>query len=193
MKKTVPVERRLDEPQHDASRELAWPVTDAKLRQQIIDECLVAYLCDDRDAWTLNAAGTYDRAHPGRSWCTERLDGALRAAPALAARSQGPHDGLDSLASRRGGGGRTAGMTKPARSRPGREATRMAAGWTDSYREALRWWRVPRGEPKRDGPCPGRKFKIRAELLPGGTPQDLLELVRASCKGRCWWWATSPC
>ena len=45
--------------------ELAWPVTDAKLRQQIIDECLVAYLCDDRDAWTLNAAGTYDRAaHP---------------------------------------------------------------------------------------------------------------------------------
>jgi len=45
--------------------ELAWPVTDPKLRQQIIDECLVAYLCDDRDAWTLNAAGVYDRAvHP---------------------------------------------------------------------------------------------------------------------------------
>lgn len=46
--------------------ELAWPVTDPVLRQQIVDECLVAYLYDDRDAWTLNADGTYDRApHPG--------------------------------------------------------------------------------------------------------------------------------
>ena len=42
--------------------ELAWPVTDPLLRQQIVDECLVAYLHDDRDAWTLNANGTYDRA-----------------------------------------------------------------------------------------------------------------------------------
>ena len=42
--------------------ELAWPVTDPGLRQQIVDECLVAYLHDDRDAWTLNAKGTYDRA-----------------------------------------------------------------------------------------------------------------------------------
>lgn len=42
--------------------ELAWPVTDPELRQQIVDECLVAYLYDDRDAWTLNASGTYDRA-----------------------------------------------------------------------------------------------------------------------------------
>ena len=41
--------------------ELAWPVTDPALRQQIVDECLVAYLHDDRDAWTLNAGGTYDR------------------------------------------------------------------------------------------------------------------------------------
>lgn len=42
--------------------ELAWPVTDPGLRQQIVDECLVAYLHDDRDAWTLNASGIYDRA-----------------------------------------------------------------------------------------------------------------------------------
>ena len=42
--------------------ELAWPVTDPVLRQQIVDECLVAYLHDDRDAWTLNAEGGYDRA-----------------------------------------------------------------------------------------------------------------------------------
>lgn len=46
--------------------ELAWPITDLGLRQQIVDECLVAYLHDDRDAWTLNALGTYDRApRPG--------------------------------------------------------------------------------------------------------------------------------
>lgn len=42
--------------------ELAWPVTDAGLRQQIVDECLVAYLHDDRDAWTLQADGSYQRA-----------------------------------------------------------------------------------------------------------------------------------
>ena len=42
--------------------ELAWPITDPGLRQQIVDECLVAYLHDDRNAWTLNARGTYDRA-----------------------------------------------------------------------------------------------------------------------------------
>jgi polyphosphate kinase len=41
--------------------ELAWPVTDAKLRQRIVDECLVAYLHDDRDAWDLMADGTYKR------------------------------------------------------------------------------------------------------------------------------------
>ncbi len=42
--------------------ELAWPVKDRKLRQRIIDECLVAYLHDDRDAWTLQADGLYQRA-----------------------------------------------------------------------------------------------------------------------------------
>ncbi len=45
--------------------ELAWPVDDPQLRQRIIDECLVAYLHDDRDAWTLQSDGTYLRApHP---------------------------------------------------------------------------------------------------------------------------------
>ena len=45
--------------------ELAWPVNDPALRQQIIDECLVAYLHDDRDAWTQAANGVYQRApHP---------------------------------------------------------------------------------------------------------------------------------
>ena len=41
--------------------ELAWPVNDPKLRQRIVDECLVAYLHDDRDAWDLTADGSYKR------------------------------------------------------------------------------------------------------------------------------------
>ncbi len=52
--------------------ELAWPVTDPALRQRLIDECLVAYLHDERDAWDLmpdgryqRAPGALDRARPG--------------------------------------------------------------------------------------------------------------------------------
>ncbi len=41
--------------------ELAWPIEDAALRQRIVDECLVAYLHDNVDAWTLNADGHYSR------------------------------------------------------------------------------------------------------------------------------------
>ena len=42
--------------------ELAWPVSDPHLRQRIIDECLVAYLHDDQDAWDLMPDGRYRRA-----------------------------------------------------------------------------------------------------------------------------------
>ena len=46
--------------------EVAWPVTDPQIRQGIIDECLVGYLHDDRDAWDLQADGSYLRANaPG--------------------------------------------------------------------------------------------------------------------------------
>jgi polyphosphate kinase len=41
--------------------ELAWPVTEPLLRQRIIDECLIAYLHDGRDAWDLAADGHYHR------------------------------------------------------------------------------------------------------------------------------------
>ncbi len=41
--------------------EVAWPVRDAVLRQRVIDECLVPYLHDRRDAWVLNTDGTYKR------------------------------------------------------------------------------------------------------------------------------------
>jgi polyphosphate kinase len=40
--------------------ELAWPVLD-KSCASVIDECLVAYLGDDRDAWTLDASGAYQK------------------------------------------------------------------------------------------------------------------------------------
>ena len=43
--------------------ELAWPVTDPVLRQRLIDECLIAYLHDGRDAWELRADGEYQRLH----------------------------------------------------------------------------------------------------------------------------------
>ena len=44
--------------------ELAWPVEDAALRQRIIDECLVAYLHDNVDAWAMDANGHYTRVQP---------------------------------------------------------------------------------------------------------------------------------
>lgn len=44
--------------------ELAWPVTDPVLRQRLIDECLVAYQLDDRDAWELQANGSYEHVSP---------------------------------------------------------------------------------------------------------------------------------
>jgi polyphosphate kinase len=44
--------------------ELAWPVTDAALRQRLIDECLVAYLHDTRDAWQLQPDGRYEPVKP---------------------------------------------------------------------------------------------------------------------------------
>jgi len=44
--------------------ELAWPVTDAAIRQRIIDECLVAYLHDGCDAWDMQPDGSYRLVRP---------------------------------------------------------------------------------------------------------------------------------
>jgi polyphosphate kinase len=41
--------------------ELAWPIRDPLLRQRVIDEALVPYLHDTRDAWDLDAQGLYTR------------------------------------------------------------------------------------------------------------------------------------
>ncbi len=44
--------------------EVAWPVRDPVLRQRVIDEGLVPYLHDSRDAWTLDSGGRYRRLDP---------------------------------------------------------------------------------------------------------------------------------
>ena len=41
--------------------EIAWPVNDPALRQRVIDECLVPYLHDGRDAWQQLSDGRYQR------------------------------------------------------------------------------------------------------------------------------------
>jgi polyphosphate kinase len=41
--------------------ELAWPLRDPALRQRVIDEALVPYLHDTRDAWRLDVQGAYHR------------------------------------------------------------------------------------------------------------------------------------
>ncbi len=42
--------------------EVGWPVRDPQLRRRVIDECLVPYLLDSRDAWLLNSDGSYRAA-----------------------------------------------------------------------------------------------------------------------------------
>ena len=44
--------------------EFAWPVTDPKQRQRIVDECLVAYLHDSVDAWEMGPDGAYTLVKP---------------------------------------------------------------------------------------------------------------------------------
>ena len=39
--------------------EVAWPVQSPVLRQRIIDECLTAYMLDERDAWDMQSDGRY--------------------------------------------------------------------------------------------------------------------------------------
>ncbi|WP_330863558.1 polyphosphate kinase 1 [Aquabacterium fontiphilum] len=44
--------------------EAAWPVRDPALRQRVIDEALVPYLHDARDAWVQQPDGRYERVPP---------------------------------------------------------------------------------------------------------------------------------
>ncbi len=53
--------------------EVAWPVRDRALRQRIIDECLVPYLHDTKDAWLQKSDGSYSRIAGGRHSAQEAL------------------------------------------------------------------------------------------------------------------------
>ena len=58
--------------------ELAWPVTDPGLRQRLIDECLVAYLHDGRDAWDLRRRRRLpprlQDTHPGEEGASRAIE-----------------------------------------------------------------------------------------------------------------------
>ncbi|GAA4420475.1 SixA phosphatase family protein [Acidovorax lacteus] len=59
-----------------------------------------------------------------------------------------------------------------------KQALRMA-GWLDrQLPEGLRVLASPARRTVQTAEALGRKFKLRAELLPDGTPDDLLELVQ---------------
>jgi polyphosphate kinase len=60
--------------------ELAWPVRDPRLKQRVIDECLVPYLHDTRDAWELHSDGRYRPVSDGGA------EGGLSAQQALMTR-----------------------------------------------------------------------------------------------------------
>ncbi len=42
--------------------ELVWPVLDTRLRQRVVDECLVPYLYDTADSWFMQPDGTYQQS-----------------------------------------------------------------------------------------------------------------------------------
>ncbi len=61
--------------------EVAWPVRDPLLRQRVIDECLVPYLHDRRDAWEQQSDGSYRRIGTGRTGRPAGADAPLLTAP----------------------------------------------------------------------------------------------------------------
>ena len=66
--------------------EVAWPVRDAELRRRVIDECLVPYLHDGRDAWLQQPDGSYVPAASGGASAQQALMDRLRATPGEAKR-----------------------------------------------------------------------------------------------------------
>lgn len=59
-----------------------------------------------------------------------------------------------------------------------KQAARMAAWLDRQLPEGLRVLASPSRRTEQTASALGRKFKMRAELLPGGAPQDLLELAQ---------------
>src|SRR6476660_7064570 len=81
------------------------------------------------------------------------------------AEAEEPQEGHDDLA-------------RPLTPRGEKQAARMAAWLDRQLPEGLRVLASPARRTEQTASALGRKFKMRAELLPGGTPQELLELVQ---------------
>ncbi|MFN3436951.1 MAG: SixA phosphatase family protein [Acidovorax sp.] len=81
------------------------------------------------------------------------------------AEAEEPEDGRDDLA-----------RTLTARGE--KQAARMAAWLDRQLPEGLRVLASPARRTEQTASALGRKFKMRAELLPGAMPQDLLDLAQ---------------
>lgn len=69
-------------------------------------------------------------------------------------------------------------LTRALTSRGEKQAARMAAWLDRQLPEGLRVLASPARRTEQTANALGRKFKMRAELLPGGSVEDLLELVQ---------------
>lgn len=69
-------------------------------------------------------------------------------------------------------------LARPLTARGEKQAMRMATWLDRQLPDGLRVLVSPALRTEQTARALGRKFKLRAELLPGGTPEDLLELVQ---------------
>jgi phosphohistidine phosphatase len=69
-------------------------------------------------------------------------------------------------------------LTRALTSRGEKQAARMAAWLDRQLPEGLRVLASPARRTEQTANALGRKFKMRAELLPGGSVEDLLELAQ---------------
>ena len=69
-------------------------------------------------------------------------------------------------------------LSRALTARGEKQASRMAAWLDRQLPEGLRVLASPARRTEQTASALGRKFKMRAELLPGATPQDLLELAQ---------------
>jgi phosphohistidine phosphatase len=69
-------------------------------------------------------------------------------------------------------------LQRPLTARGEKQAARMAAWLDRQLPQGLRVLASPALRTRQTACALGRKFKLRAELLPDGTPQALLELVQ---------------
>lgn len=69
-------------------------------------------------------------------------------------------------------------LQRPLTARGEKQAARMAAWLDRQLPDGLRVLSSPARRAEQTAQALGRKFKLRAELLPDGSPQELLELAQ---------------